>query len=307
MIRFLYPDEENRESLLSLCGTSEQGKVARGLVEELITEEDDACDIAVCFSHGTFLTRRFFEEYEFTYPLPLGEDADIEGALCAVEEYCRRAELPLIFGDLTDEEQRTLKARYRLSRTEEFDVSEDDEKPMWIYRLRVLTPCEILDTPPTISDGVVTIDALTESDIVPYASLCRDEDILAVWGADYRDINPDMTDRDFYENALDEAERGIALALAVRNKGQFVGEVTLYAFDGRGGAEFSLRILPEAQRQGIAKRTLPLLFEMAKEELMLEYIDGICLEENTPSKRLMSIFMTREEEDEESVRYRVML
>ena len=305
MIHFLYPDKENRESLLSLCGTSEQGAVARGLVEELIAEEDDACDIAVCFSHGTFLTRRFYEEYEFTYPLALCEDADIEGALCAIEEYCKRAELPLIYGDLTDEEQFALKGRYRLSRTEEFDISEDDESPMWMYRLRVLTPCEILDTPPTISDGVVTIDALTESDIPRYAALCRDEDILAVWGVDYRDINPDMTDRDFYENALDEAERGIALALAVRACGQFVGEVTLYAFDGRGGAEFSLRILPEAQ--GIAKRVLPLLFEIAKEELMLEHIDGICLQENTPSKRLMASFMTLEGDNEESVHYRVRL
>ncbi|MBR2611710.1 MAG: GNAT family N-acetyltransferase [Clostridia bacterium] len=307
MIHFLYPDKENRESLLSLCGTSEQGAVARGLVEELIAEEDDACDIAVCFSHGTFLTRRFYEEYEFTYPLALCEDADIEGALCAIEEYCKRAELPLIYGDLTDEEQLALKGRYRLSRTEEFDISEDDESPMWMYRLRVLTPCEILDTPPTISDGVVTIDALTESDIPRYAALCRDENILAVWGVDYRDINPDMTDRDFYENALDEAERGIALALAVRTGGQFVGEVALYAFDGRGGAEFSLRILPEAQRQGIAKRTLPLLFEIAKEELMLEHIDGICLQENTPSKRLMASFMTLEGDNEESVHYRVRL
>ena len=147
MIRFLYPDEENRESLLSLCGTSEQGKVARGLVEELITEEDDACDIAVCFSHGTFLTRRFFEEYEFTYPLPLGEDADIEGALCTVEEYCRRAELPLIYGDLTEEEQRTLRARYRLSRTEEFDVSEDDENRCGFIAFACLPLAKFLTRP----------------------------------------------------------------------------------------------------------------------------------------------------------------
>ena len=307
MILFTYPEEKNREELLSLCPDNERGETARAMIEGLVVEEDETCDIAVCFCYGTFLVRRFFEEYEFTYPMALENDADIEEALLAVEEYCKRHELPLIYGDLTEQERAILAKRYRLCRTEEFDISEEGEEENLIYRLRVLTPCEILDGVPTISDGTLVLSAFTEEDIPTYATLCRDEEILSVWGVDYREIDPDMTDRDFYEGIVDEFERGIALTMAMRVGGRLVGEVALYAFDGRGGAEFSIRLLRGYRQNGYARRALSLLFSLAKDELMLENIDGLCLKENEPSKRLMASLMTLQEETTTMLRYRCCL
>ena len=307
MILFSYPEEKNREALLSLCPDTPAGESARAYVEALMEEDDEACDIAVCFCYGTFLVRRFFDEYEFTYPLALDADADIETALLSLEEYTKRHELPLIFCDLTDTERALLSRRYPMTRTEEIDVSEEGEPPCLIYRMRVLTPCDILDTPPTVSDGVVTLSPLVESDIPSYGALCRDEEILSVFGADYRESDPDMSDRDFYENTLFELERGIALTLAVRAQERFVGEITLYAFDGRGGAEFSVRILQGYRKNGYAFRALSLLLALAREELHLDFIDGICLRENCASAALMRKRMRLEEQTDTTFRFRADL
>lgn len=307
MIRFTYPDEKNVEELLALCPKNEAGAVARSLILDLLSEEEDGVDIAVCFCYGTFLVRRFYEEYEFTYPLVLEEDADVEKALSSIEEYAKRHELPLLYGDLTEEEQRALAKRYRLCRTEEFDISEEDETPEMIYRLSVLTPCDMLDELPTLCDGEIVLDAIKEEDIPSYAVLCRDEEILEVWGVDYREINPDMSDRDFYEGIVDEFESGIALTLAVRLGGRLIGEIALYAFDGLGGAEFSIRLLRGYRKNGYATRALALLFAYAKEELMLERVDGICLCENSPSRRLMEKCMTLVMQDGEMVKYSICL
>ncbi len=289
MIVFSYPDAENIETMYSLCPEGEVGARVRSFLEE-ITEESDA-DIAVCFFHNTFLVRRFYEEYEFSYPLLLDEEGDALDALSAIEEYCRRYELPLIYSDLTREECEALSRRYRLCRSEEFNLADEGEEAFFIYRLTVVSPLDMLDTFPQMSDGVVTVNALLPEDIPSYATLCRDEEILALWGFDYRDVDPDMTDADFYEGALDEFSRGISLTLAVRAYGRFVGEVALYAFDGRGGCECSVRILRGYRRLTYARRALLLLFAYAREELALSYMDGICLTENDPSKALMASLM----------------
>lgn len=306
MLVFVYPDQENREELLALCPENEAGDHARAMIENLLLEEEEY-DIAVCFCYGTFVLRRFYEGYEFTYPLVLEEGADVEKTLVALEEYSKRYEIPLVFADLTREEQGILARRYRYTRSEEFDVADEGEDPFVIYRLFVMSPCETLDTPPTVSDGEVTLSPLTKEDIPSYATLCRDEEILAVWGTDYREIDPDMSDGDFYENARFEFESGIALTLAIRVGGRLIGEATLYAFDGRGGAEFSLRILRGYRNNGYGTRALLLLFQVAREELGLDFVDGICLSENLPSIALMQTHMRFEEETEGKRRYRKML
>ena len=49
------------------------------------------------------------------------------------------------------------------------------------------------------------------------------------------------------------------------------------------------------------------MFRMAREELMLDFLDGICLKENIPSKCLLASLMTLQEETEDKLRYRKRL
>lgn len=305
MIVFSYPAEDNLDALLSHCeGTAEHAHLRDYLLD--IIEEGDGVDIAVGFSHDTFLVRRFFGEgYEFSYPLALSKESDIDGALCALEEYCRRHEIPLVYCDLTRTECDALKAQYRFSREESFDISEAGECEKLIYRLTVENECALLDGVPTLSDGTLTLSALCEEDVGSYALLCRDEEILEVWGYDYRDATPDLSDRDFYLMAMEEFEAGISVSFAIRMNGRFIGEAVLYAFDGRGGAEFSIRIFSGYRRMGYARRALSILFDFCENTLALCRLDGVCLKDNAPSRAMMASMMAFVgERDGETVLYR---
>ena len=305
MIVFSYPSGDNLEALLSNAeGSAAYAQVREYLID--IIEEGGEVDIAVAFSHDTLLTRRFFGDgYEFSYPMPLLDRADLDGALCALEEYCRRHELPLVYCDLLREECNALVARYRFSREECFDLSEEGEDEELIYRLTVKNECSLFEEIPTLSDGTLTLSALTEQDIPSYALLCRDEEILALWGYDYRDSTPELSDEDFYLMAKEELASGISMTFAVRAGGRFVGEAVLYAFDGKGGAEFSIRILKGYRCMGYAHRALCLLLDFCENDLALRHLDGVCLKENTPSRALMGGLMHfLGERDGETVLYR---
>lgn len=290
MISFVYANEQNFDALLSHAeGSAEYGRIREFLLN--IIEEGDEVDIAVGFSHQALLTRRFFGEgYELSYPMALFDGADVDGALCEIEEYCRRHELPLVYCDLLREECDMLRARYRFSREEGFDFDEDGEQGVF-YRLTVENECSLYEQIPSISDGVLTLSALVEEDIPSYALLCRDEEILSVWGYDYRDSTPELSDRDFYCMANEEFAAGISMTFAMRVADRFVGEAVLYAFDGKGGAEFSVRILKGYRRMGYARRALALLFQFCENDLALRHLDGVCLATNAPSRALMGSLM----------------
>ena len=308
MIVFSYPDRENLEALLSHCEGSAARERIRSYLLDII-EEGEEVDIAVAFSHACFLTRRCFDHtYEFSYPMSLYDEADPDGALDALEEYGRRCELPLIYCDLTREECDALKARYRFIREESFDISEEGESEELIFRLCVENECTLLDSIPTLSDGDVVLRALCEEDVTSYAHLCRDEEILAVWGYDYRDSTPELADRDFYLMATEEFQAGISIPFAVCAADRFIGEVVLYAFDGKGGAEFSLRILKGYRRCGYGARALSLLFDFCENILALRHVDGVCLKENAPSRAMMGRMMDYVgERDAQTVLYRKTL
>ena len=54
------------------------------------------------------------------------------------------------------------------------------------------------------------------------------------------------------------------MTMAVRVGGEFIGEATLYAFDGRGGAEFAVRILPDWQGKGLGGEAAVCTLEAAR-------------------------------------------
>ena len=66
------------------------------------------------------------------------------------------------------------------------------------------------------------------------------------------------------ETADAERERGVALSLAIRYKGDFAGEVILYAFDLKGGAEYAIRLLPEFRGLKIATSVLNLMLDFCR-------------------------------------------
>ena len=251
-----------------------------GLAEEM----DEDFSVAVCLSHGAFFTRRTFGGvYEFTLPYPCLDGFCMESALSALEEYAKRQEIPLVLCDLTEEDLDLLVDRYAHPSIDA--ICPDGDVPL--YRLEVVTEAMALEELPTLVGDRITLTAPDEKDTVAYGRLCRDEEMIALWGYDFREDMPDATDADLFFECTREFRSGRTVPFFIYARGAFVGEALLYGFDGRGGAEFAIRILPEHRRMGYAKETLSLLFDFAFGALGMSYLDGSCLPANTASRALL--------------------
>ena len=119
-----------------------------------------------------------------------------------------------------------------------------------------------------------------------YAELCKNQNVNKYWGYDYLDDVTDPNDEYFFDNAEREFACGIAAAMAIRVGGKFVGESTIYAFDGKGGAEFALRILPEWQGRGIGTETVRATV-LAASRLGLVRLRAEVMSENLPSVAML--------------------
>ena len=272
---------------------------------QLLEDTDESFSVAVSLAYGTLLCRRCFEGvYEFTLPYPYRNGADTEAALCALEEYARLEEIPLVLADLCAEDLDVLCERYTHPRVHALPF-EEGETPLYI--LQVMTEAMLSEQIPTLATSRITLRAPQREDIPLYARLCRDEEILPLWGYDFRADYPDATDEDLFMLTEQERERGLTIPFFIYTGDAFVGEALLYAFDGRGGAECAVRLLPEHRRRGIATEAVSLLIRYAKETLRMYYLDAVCHRENAPSRALFSAIAPLHSEQGERCRYRISL
>ena len=255
------------------------------VIGELILDECDV-EYAVTASFGCLLIRVFdMGRYLFLYPYELSDKADASSAISAVAEYAKREELPLVFVDVPGEELS------RFCGFRHIDIDAEDSS-CESYRVRVKTECELLSEIPRITRGRVTLNAISEADIGDYARLCRDKDLNKYWGYDYSEDVKSPTDAYFFESVAEEFARGVSMSMAIRTDGAFCGEAVIYAFDGRGSAEFGIRLLPEFHGKGLGVESAIATIEAAKE------IGLITLRSKVLSQNLPSVAMLKRVADE---------
>lgn len=257
-----------------------------GQAERFRSPEADSA-FAVCCD--CFVMRHFSPfGVLFTFPVPLCAQADISGALEQIEEYALREQVALLFTDVPVNELGTVVSRYRHVRAHATD------RKGFFYSVCVERESDGIRTLPSLRDDAsrTTLSRLTPSDCAEYARLCRDPQILSVWGYDYReDYAQDVPDSFFLEEAARELATGSALTFAVREGKRLIGEATLYAFDGHANARVCLRILPEYRRRGHGTGALRLLFAYAFDTLDLCCLYADVRADNVPSVRLFSRLM----------------
>jgi len=240
---------------------------------------------AFAFYADCIFVRIFDEgEYYFVYPIPINENADGQLALTELSRYVRREMLPFRLCDVPREELYVL--------TELFgEVSaaayEDDEDSFFV---RIKNECDLLDEPPTVTKGRITLSPLTDGDAEDYARLCRDGLVNEHWGYDYRLDEPNASDGYFLSVARGELLRGVALTLAVRANGRFIGEAVLYDFDYMGSCELGVRLLPEFWGQGFGTEAVSALITLAK-GIGIKRLRATVKRENLRSLRLMESTM----------------
>jgi RimJ/RimL family protein N-acetyltransferase len=141
-------------------------------------------------------------------------------------------------------------------------------------------------TPPTLSDGVVTVRPLREADIPAIVAACQDPEIPR-WTRVASPYTREDAER-FLAIAATEARAGDAVALAVTdaNDGRFLGTVGLMELDGAGFGEIGFWAAPEARRRGATTRAVVLVRDWARDELGLTTIEILSHRDNRPSQRV---------------------
>lgn len=280
MISFKTLNEDNLEKVVaSLAPTDEIYSDFLELAHCLDLKLDDV-EFALSFSRGCALVRVFdMGRYSFLYPYAMTDDSDAASALFDIAEYAMREEIKLVVDDVPKE----CVGDFLSFRHIDVDAGDPEGES---FRITVKTECELMADIPEVVLGRVKLDAITGADIHEYARLCKDKNVNRLWGYDYSEDAHDPDDSYFYETAMQELSAGVSLSLAIRYKGSFVGEAVLYAFDGRGGAEFAIRLLPEWQEQGLGTESVRALCAVAS-NIGLVRLSARILKENSASVRML--------------------
>ena len=280
-ISFITPDDERFSSFLDSLSDSEKEE-ARSIIDTYLSTLGDV-SFAFAITRGALIVRAFDGvEYSFLFPYEICENADLGGAIEEAVRYAVLEEIEPIFQGVPSEyAELFFRLGYR-------HINADSDAPDSLsYRIALKNECSLLeDFPYNDADGL-ELSYIREEDISDYARLSRDDANNKYWGYDYKEDFPDCEDRFFLELRERDFESYSALSFAIRKGGKFVGEALISSFDYKGGADISIRILPEHQKKGYAGNALSLLFEIA-EEIGLITLYARVFSENTPSAALFS-------------------
>ena len=281
MISFNVLNEDNKSEVISSLSQNEQVlSELRELVSGMDLSDPDV-EFALSYCHGSALVRVFdMGRYSFLYPFAIENDADTRIALDEIAEYAMREEVRLVVDDVP----RECICDFLSFRHIDVDARDPECES---FRVTVKTECELMGSVPDVEAGRVELNAISEADITEYARLCKDENVNKCWGYDYTKDAIDPDDEYFYESAMAELASGIAVSMAIRCDKKFVGEAVIYAFDGRGSAEFAIRLLPEWQGKGIGTETVRATCAAAM-DIGLTKLTSRIMRENVASIRMLS-------------------
>lgn len=168
-------------------------------------------------------------------------------------------------------------------------------------KMQLTVGCELdhVDTIPALTTERLTLDELTEADNEVYQNLCLDDERNRWWGYDYRkDLKGELTEHYFLDVTREDFAARRAINFAVRREGQCIGEVVLYDFDWRGGAELGCRIIPECAGYGYGTEAFAAVAEWALYRLGLTRVVAKCYKENEASYKMLSSCMRKTGEDD---------
>ena len=168
-------------------------------------------------------------------------------------------------------------------------------------KLRFEVQCEAdrLREIPTVTTPRLTLTPLEERDEAAYNALCLDDARNRWWGYDYRqDLKGELTEDYFLSVARRDFAARRAVNFAVRLDRQLIGEVVLYRFDWRGGAELGCRIDSAYAGHGYGAEAFAAAADWALFRLSLARVKAKCYKENAASYKMLSACMRPAGEDE---------
>lgn len=298
MLSFTVISGDYKKEIDRLCkGTSREVRdavfAAADEYAELFVEGE--LEFAIAISASCLCTRVFdYGRYYFLAPEELDESAELKRAYLDVFEYAKREELQILFHEVPRVHFSELLELARHIDVDAEGLGGDS------FFVRVKTECELLGEIPEQRNDEFTLRALAFDDARLYAELCRSEAVNANFGYSPTDEHPDASDEELVELALGEFERGVSVPLALEYNGSFIGDAVFYAFDGMGGAEIAMRILPDFQGRGIGSSFLEEIFDYAQSIGLLRVYSYV-KKENKASVAMCCRFMDKTEDDGERI------
>ncbi|MBQ2794217.1 MAG: GNAT family N-acetyltransferase [Clostridia bacterium] len=280
MISFINVKDDGgtRELLSSLpAELLEYGEL---LLEDFRAIAEEIEEAAVCVSDGCMLVRVLDGgEYMFIFPIMLSAEGDTAGALLSLSEYVRRELLPFL---LTDVPREGLGLLCEVFAHVDARAYADDEDT---FAAIVKNELDLIEEYPTVELDGLTLSPLADGDAADYARLCSDGEANKYWGFDDLADNPTGDPEIFMLIAEREKRDGIALSLAIRRAGKYIGEAVIYNCDFKGEAEIGIRILSEYRGAGVGVSALDALLNYCKKIGILA-VRARVRAENTPAIRM---------------------
>lgn len=280
MITFV--DIKNAEMLHALIDRLgvERDEYLGELIESFTDLAGEVPEVALSFAGGCMLVRIYDEDrYLFIFPIALSDGAYVAVALDALAEYIRREMLTFVMSDVPRDGLELVSAMF--PHVDAMAYEDDDD----LFAVAVKNELDMVEEYPTVTVGDVTLSPLTDADTAAYTALCSDRELNKYWGYDDLADNPTADPEIFMLTAEREKRESIALSLAIRRDGRYLGEAVIYDFDFKEGAEIGIRILPEFHGGGLGLVALDGLIRYAR-ELGLTTLRARVRAENTAAIRM---------------------
>ena len=261
--------------------SAEEKDTAEFYLSQVKNMTDTAEEILAAITHGCLLFRNYSSEtgYYFQSPLPLSQDCDVAAAFGDIAVYCKLEAIPeCIVGIPKEDLDLALTA---VKHKELYDEGEGT------FFLKVLTECMLTEQLPEFMYEDVYLGEFALSYAKEYEKLVTDRHLNRFFGYNLTEDVKSGKGEDFIfevrrEFSASEAMTFAATVLSEKTENVFIGEGTLYAFDGRGGASLAFRILPEWQGRGYGRKVLMSLLEIAK-SISLDRVYAEVMKENVAS------------------------
>ena len=295
-ISFFLSDSEELSAILGGL-EGEASETLCDAVDYYLSQCDDV-DLSFSVAYETLIVRVFdYGRYYFIFPTPLSDAADMLSAIDATVRYCYLEGIEPIFSAVPVEEIAAFFSLGYRHVNVDADSPEADQ-----YRVTLKNELSLMDEPPYIDGTQISLYPLSDSDETAFARLCRDEKTNELMGYNWNLDHPDADDAAFLEAAKADLAYSQSLTLAIRAECVTVGDVAFHNFDYKGGADISVRILPEYRRRGYAREAIALATDIS-EGLGLTSLYARIDNRNLPSLRLFSHSFERTETTEEITVY----
>lgn len=244
-------------------------------------------EVGYAYFAGALIIRYYSDEagYHFEAPIPISSSSDFELAYLEITEYCKLQRIPeVIIGVPVEHKELVLRGALNYS------ISEDEDGTLVV---EIYTECMIAEELPEYLSGDVYLGEFAASYADEYEKLVKNVNLNRYFGYNLTDDLPHGNGIDFINFVREEFENGEAMTFAATvfdgGRNVFVGEGTLYGFDGRGRASLSFRVLPEYHRRGYGRKIFLGLVRIAN-ELGVHTLSAEVINENIASLTLLEGF-----------------